>query len=124
MSGLELLEKYPEAAVVIREFYTKELVNSLKDGNYPDEFKEFALAQPLDNQYISEFINTAPRGLFDVFDANEVYIEIVVSPDKKFTWVISNLGTTTFFDTRKEAEAEAVEAAFQILNEKLCQTAS
>ena len=125
MNGLELLEKYPEAAAVIRQFYTNELVESLKGGNYPDEFKQFALAQPLDNEYIAEFINTAPRGLFNVFDDNDIFIQISVDIENKcFRWSFDGGKVeSNDYTSRKETEAAAVEKAFEILNEKLCQTA-
>ena len=119
MSGAEILEKYPKAGVVVRQFYTNQLLDSLQGDSYPEEFKEFVKAQPLENEQIADFINTAPRGLFDVFDANDIYIQIGVYPDKTFNCTINELGTTSFFATRKEAEAYAVEAAFEILNNKL-----
>jgi len=123
MKGLELLEKYPEVAVIIRQFYTDQLLESLKGGDFPEEFKDFARAQPLDNEYIAEFINTAPRGLFDVFDVNEIYIGITPiykTEDISYKYTV---GTEINGEesTRKDAESKAVELAFEILNKKICQ---
>lgn len=119
MTGIELLEKYDKAAIVIKQFYLNVMLESLKDESLPESFKEYAREAGIDNDKIAAFIDAQPRGLFDVFDANKVYIQIIVYPDKKFTYNVNELGTTKSFNTRKEAEAAAVEGAFEILNNKL-----
>jgi len=121
MKGLELLETYPKAAKVIGEFYNNKLIESMTTSteDVSEEFKEMLKQQSFDNEYVATFIDSNPRFLFDVFDANEVFIQIIVYPDRKFTYNVNEKGTTKSFNTRKEAEAEAVEGAFEILNEKL-----
>jgi hypothetical protein len=120
MIGAELLETYPKAAVAVKEFYYGKMIESLQEDNdIPQEFKDMVKAQQFDSEYVATFIDTNPRFLFDIFDANGIYIQIGVYPDRTFNCTINELGTTSFFATRKEAEAYAVEAAFKILNEKL-----
>ena len=34
--------------------------------------------QSFDNEYVATFIDSNPRFLFDVFDDNEIYIQITV----------------------------------------------
>ena len=128
MKAIELLEKYPEAAKVINEFYRSRMMNSMETDDVPDEFKEMLKEQSFDNEYIATFIDASPRMLFDVFDSNGVYIEILVDltkDDALFSYVINgNIMSNVegvLYNSRIEAEKVAIEKAFEILNEKLCQ---
>jgi hypothetical protein len=124
MKGAELLEAYPKAAVAIKEFYYGKMIDSLQEENdIPEEFKDMIKAQQFDSEYVATFIDTNPRFLFDIFDANGIFISIKYGLDG-FTWSnmqsdASELKDTTIYLFRKEAEAVAVEKAFKILNEKL-----
>ena len=128
MKAVELLEKYPEAAKVINEFYRSKMMNSMETDDVPDEFKEMLKEQSFDNEYIATFVDASPRMLFDVFDAHELHIEILVMYSDKpsiftYTVVEGDLVHTkpTKYDSRIEAEKVAIEKAFEILNDKLCQ---
>lgn len=127
MKGIELLETYPDTAKIIAEFYNAKLIASMDTEEITEEFKEVLKQQSFDNEYFATFIDGNPRFLFDVFDDNGIYITTPVSAvDGYFRWEISNdratWDTSEFLDNRKMAEAAAVEKAFEILNEKLCQT--
>lgn len=134
MTAKELFEKYPKSGEVIVKYYTDVFMNSLDTEDITEEFKELAKTQMVDPEYIQSFIDSNPRGTFDVFDNNGIYITTPVSPaDGHFRWEIQtdyeNVLTeehetysSEFLNTRKEAEATAVEKAFEILNYKLCQT--
>ena len=117
MKAIDLLETYPMAAEVINEFYRSKMLESLKTENVPEDFKELLRHQEFDNQYVATFIDSNPRILFDVFDANDVYIQINVF---NFSYSI-NEGSVIAgsWKTRIEAEKAAIEQAFQILNDKL-----
>jgi len=119
MKAIELFNKYPKAAELVIQHYADEFLKSVESTDVPEEFKEFAKQQRIDDQYVADFIDNNPRGTFDAFDAHEVYIQTIIHPDKTFTCSINELGSLTSFPTRREAEAHAVESAFQILNEKL-----
>jgi hypothetical protein len=122
MSGLELLETYPKAAEIIKQFFVNQLVDSLNDADLPEDFKEFAREQEIGNERVGTLIDNQPRGLFDVFDANSVYIEITVIIGEKVFFIYHINGVvnnTPPYYVRKEAEASAIEKAFQILNDKL-----
>jgi len=128
MKAIELLEKYPEAAKVINEFYRSRMMNSMETDDVPDEFKEMLKEQSFDNEYIATFIDASPRMLFDVFDDNELHVEILVAYQSKpsiftYTLVEGDLihSEPTRYNSRIEAEKVAIEKAFEILNEKLCQ---
>lgn len=124
MKGAELLETYPKAAAAIKEFYYAKMIESLQEDNdIPQEFKDMVKAQQFDSEYVATFIDTNPRFLFDIFDANGVMISVKYGVDG-FTWHItqlpfSEIKDTTVYTFRKEAEVKAVEQAFEILNEKL-----
>jgi hypothetical protein len=129
MKAVELLEKYPEAAKVIHEFYRNRMMNSMETDDIPDEFKEMLKQQSFDNEYIATFVDASPRMLFDMFDANNVYIEILVDLTKDnalFNYIIDgdvmDNVEATLYNSRIEAEKVAIEKAFEILNDKLCQT--
>ena len=123
MTGLDLLETYSRAAEVIGEFYRSKMIESLNTQDVPDEFKEMVKGQEFDNQYVATFIDANPRILFDVFDTNDIIINIRYTPDG-FTWGYvepnaNELKDTTVYAFRPEAERAAVEKVFQILNDKL-----
>lgn len=129
MKALDLLEKYPEAAAVINEFYRSKMIDSLNTEDVPEDFKELVKQQEFDNEYIAKFIDGNPRMLFDVFDDNELHVEILVMYSDRpsiftYTVVEGDLihSQPTKYNSRIEAEKVAIETAFQILNEKLCQT--
>jgi hypothetical protein len=125
MTGAELLETYPKAAVAIKEFYYGKMIESLQEDNeIPQEFKDMVKAQQFDSEYIATFIDTNPRFLFDIFDSNNINIVIHVyteEPPTEFAFSIpqDNLDYDQLYPTRKEAEAAAIEEAFKILNEQL-----
>lgn len=132
MKGIELLEKYPKAAKIISDFYSNKLIASMDTQDVTEEFKEMLKQQTFDNEYVAVFIDSNPRFLFDVFDQNGIYITTPVSAadGPHFRWEIQtdyeNVLTeehetysSEFLNTRKEAEAVAIEKAFEILNHKL-----
>ena len=124
MTAKELFEKYPKSGEVIVKYYTDVFMNSLDTEDITEEFKELAKTQMVDPEYIQSFIDSNPRGTFDVFDANDINIVIHVyteEPPTDFGFsIIQDKGSIEeIYSSRKEAEAAAVEKAFEILNEKL-----
>jgi hypothetical protein len=132
MKGLELIEKYPLAGKVVKDWFLKEMINSFKDESVPSEFKDFMLEQGVDDDKIGTLIDVNPRMLLDVFDENGLYVHIVPIhsviephvPKMKFLIGIDTLESlddtpSTPYSTRKEAELFAVEAAFEMLENKL-----
>jgi hypothetical protein len=102
------------------------MLDSIDDSNLPEDFKSFVKAQDMENENISKMIDANPRILFDVFDEHKVYIEILVDykkPDVTFTYTVINNDTMysnpSHYNNRIEAEKEAIEGAFQMLNDKL-----
>lgn len=119
---LELLEKHPKAAEVVRNWFTDKMIESLNTDDVPEDFKEMIRKDVIDNEKLDKILGTQPRTLFDVFDEHEIYINIIRN-NGKFMWGWSdNIEHTIkgeFIDIRKEAESFAIKAAFEILEQKL-----
>lgn len=125
MKGLELLESYPLTAKVVRDWFMNQMLESFKDETVPEGFKQYMLEQGIENDKVSILIDVNPRVLFDVFDENDVIIQIIPIKEDKIKYLSRVDEFETPYDfkrpylTRKEAEHFAIEAAFEILEEKL-----
>lgn len=122
MTGIELLQTYDKAALVIKQFYLDKLLESLKTDELPENYREFVKAQSLDNETIAKFIDVTPRMLFDVLDEHKVYIEItpILGANPFWIYAIDGVaGPNNVHKTRIDAEKEAIEKAIEILNNKL-----
>jgi hypothetical protein len=120
MKATELLEKYPLSTEVVRTWFMEKMIESVREADeVPEDFKNFMLEQGIDNNKMATIIDSNPRMLFDVFDENDLFIEIFMYPDVTFTCKIGNEATTNSWKTRKDAEAFAIEAAFEMLENKL-----
>lgn len=121
---LELMENYPKAAKEVVAFYLEKLLDSLKTENVPEDFKDYVRKQGVDNKTIVKIVENSPRMLFDVFDAYEIYIEICINNGQFFYKIhprdVESL-EIKWYVSRKEVEAVAVEDAFKLLNDKLCE---
>ena len=119
MLGKEMIEKYPLAAKAVRDWVMEQMLNSFKDESVPEEFKNYMLEQGIEYDKVAIMIDANPRFLFDLFDDNNVIIETFLEKDETFSYKILSVITTNYLKTRKEAELFAIEAAFEILNNKL-----
>jgi hypothetical protein len=119
MTGLELLEKYPLSATLIREWFLEKMLESLNTASVSDEFKDMMRESGIENDKIATLIDVNPRMLLDVFDDNKIIIETFLYPDDGFTIKIGSQATTKSWTTRKEAELFAIDAAFEILEKQL-----
>ena len=95
------------------------MLDSIDDSSVPEDFKSFVKAQDLQNDNVAKIIDGSPRILFDVFDQHKVYIQITYYDGPKFWCSINGVENGNKYDTRLEAEIEAIEGAFQMLNDKL-----
>ena len=124
---LDLMESYPEAAKVVKAFYLEKFLSSMKDDSVPEDFKEYARQLGIDNDKIAKMMEKSPRGMFDVFDAFDLYISIIVSTAGKstnFSYKIlprdQEMDEIEWFSSRLDAEKMAISDAFITLNQKLC----
>ena len=114
----DILEKYPHATEVVREWFIAKMEESIKDQTLPDNFKSFMREQGLPNDKLIKLIDVNPRVLFDVFDDNGVIVN-TAHRSGLWSWSVNETKSANYYPSRKVAEKEGVECAFQILNEKL-----
>jgi hypothetical protein len=123
MTGLELLEKYPLSKKIVKDWFMQSMLESFKDENVPEEFKQFMLEQGIEDDKVGKLIDVNVRILFDVFDENDIFINIIKEDSTKFMWgyvdTTGNYIKNGLVKTRKEAEHAAIEKAFEILETKL-----
>jgi hypothetical protein len=113
-----LLEKYPHATEVVRDWFIDKMEESFKDNGVPDNFKDFMRQQGVPNDKLVKLFEDNPRVLFDVFDDNGVIINIMCRSGL-WSWSVDETKSADYYPSRKLAEKTAVECAFQILNDKL-----
>lgn len=128
-TGLELLEKYPLTKKIVKDWFMESMLESFKDESVPEEFKQFMLEQGIEDDKVGKLIDVNVRILFDVFDENDIiiYFMIFSSPEGVRFSAAIHTGNDEVkpnpigkqYNTRKEAEHAAVEAAFEILETKL-----
>ena len=115
---IELLKENPKAAKVMHDFYVNLMIESSRD--LPSHFREFVQEQGLEMSNIASMIEAAPRNLFDVFDEQGVIVSVTYDRgSNKFCYFVNEYQTKEQFDTRKEADKDAVKTAIGVLEEKL-----
>jgi hypothetical protein len=119
MKGIDLLQKHTASAVVIRAWFLEKMIESLQTSDVPDDFKNMMRETGIEDDKLAIMIDANPRMLLDVFDDNNIIIENFLYPDGTFTIKIGNQATTQSWKTRKESELFAIDAAFEILENKL-----
>ena len=122
---IELLQKYPEAAKVVKAYYLEIMLSTLIDNSLPEDFKEHVREMGIDDDKISRILNGSPRAMFDVFDDNGIFINVTFDNEYRvFRYSVDGEVDSQEYLFRKAAEEAAVGEAFKILNERLCQTQS
>jgi hypothetical protein len=117
---MKLLKENPKAAKLIHDYYVELMIESSKD--LPDHFKEYVRDQGIEMSNIAAMMETAPRNLFDVFDEQDIFINIsTTNGGKSFQCDVSQdlKGESQGANTRKEADLKGVILAIEILEKKL-----
>lgn len=76
MKGLDLLNKHPESAKIIRAWFLEKMIESLQTADVPDEFKDMMRETGIEDDKLSIMIDSNPRMLIDVFLENNIQIGI------------------------------------------------
>jgi hypothetical protein len=118
MTTNELLDLYPIATEVVRDWFMEKMAESFKNQELPDNFKNLMREQGISNDKLVKLIDVNPRAFLDVFDANGVIIN-VMHINGVFSWNVNTVKNLNSYSSRKEAELAAVQRAFQILDDKL-----
>lgn len=123
MKAIELLEQNPESAKLICSYYLEVMLESLNDESLPEEFKDHVRSQAMDNNNIAAILDGNPRNLFDFFDDQSLFINIMTEKGKTFSYTIItdtvSVGNTSMSLTRKKTEKEAIITAIGILETRL-----
>jgi hypothetical protein len=118
MKMLELLKEYPNSAKIVREWFLNKMLDGLKDDSIPEGFKEYMKQKGVDDDKITNILQDNPRSLFDVFDDNEIYVNITWT-ENSFWWAVNSAVYQDNHPTRLDAEKAAISEAFKMLNEKI-----
>ena len=121
MKTSELLAKYPLATEVVRKFYFDKMIASVESAkDIPEEFKQSLMNEAITDERLVIFIDSQPRTLFDVFDDNEIYLNIS-RINNIFMWSLAEnqFLDPRIFNSRKEAELAAIAKAFELLEDKI-----
>jgi len=122
MTAKEILDANPKAASFIHDFYLNAMLDALEDDKLPENFKQFAREQGLPFENIIAMLDANPRGLFDVFDDQGIFINISTTNNgKTYKCDVSQdlKGESQGGYTRKEADLKGVILAIEMLEEKL-----
>jgi c-di-GMP-related signal transduction protein len=120
MNALELLQKNPDAAKVIREYYVELMLNSLDESLLPENFKDFLKEQGIDDEKVAQMMEANARNVYDVLDENGFVISMNWDMAfDKFSYHINDDQYKLLYDSRKEAENAAVNVAIHRLQNKL-----
>jgi hypothetical protein len=123
MKAIELLQKNPESSKLICSYYLEIMLESLKDDNLPEDFKAHVREQGIDEDKIAAILDGNPRNLFDFFDSQSLFINIMTEKGETFSYKIIineiDVSSTLMAKTRKEAEKEAIIAAIGMLETRL-----
>jgi len=123
MEMINLLEEHPKTATVLKQWLLERLLESMKDSSVPEEFKELAREQGIDNDRVAGILGNTPRALFDIFDDHKIYVE-TLHETTGFWWKIKDSKdyirlASDPYPIRKESDTEAIIEAFKLLEEKL-----
>jgi hypothetical protein len=123
-----ITEKYPKVAELLHDYYVKLMLESLDVSQVPEDFKDSLIKESVSMDRIEVLILTNPRHLLDFFDNEKIYVRIAVDADGIFMFSIvgpvATLGSTKTYNTRKEAESDAIEQAMKQLELSLTKSIS
>lgn len=113
------LEQYPLAGKLLHDYYLDLMLESVNMSQLPDDYKEQIKADGIEMDKIEDIANTNPRHLFDFFDGQGIYVNVKASTEGTFMFSIvgdvATVGSTKTYNTRKEAESNAIEQAMKQL---------
>ncbi len=116
----ELLEKYPKAAKVVKDYYLELFMKGLEGKDFDEDYLEHVRNQEPQLGILKEMLENSPRSLFDVFDKYGLPCSIIVSRGNlgEGGFEFSTIGGTPQ-KTRIDAEKEAISKVFELLETKL-----
>lgn len=120
MDGITLLKTYPNAAKVVKEWFMNQMIVSMASDNItPDEFKQAMIDEGISDERLGILIDIQPRTFFDAMDLNDIEINITGDNKNGWDWVYTGRFENSVCKTRREAEINSIQSAFDTLEEKL-----
>lgn len=125
MKGKELVEAYPKAASLAKDWLINNIRSIQKErDDVPDVFVD-SMIGIIDDTLI-RYIDNTPHSLFEMFDDSSIHISIIVRGTKSnrvtFNYRIiprDKKDVSKSSDDRKTIERYAIEDAFETLNNML-----
>jgi hypothetical protein len=120
MDPLKLIQSHPLATEVVYEWFLEKVLESFTDEDETERYKQIMSIER--DEQLSKLIADQPRLLFDVFDKNDIYIDIMIQYNETSglpDWFTFNWEHTKQFKNRRDAEKAAVDYAFRLLEVKL-----
>lgn len=119
MNTLELIQNYPNATNVVREWFVNKMMESIKESDVPEDFKQMMRDQGIDDGRLVAMMDASPRLLLDVLDQNNIIIGISYD-NGVFRYSFNGKTVESIdFTSRRDAEREAIEDAFIMLDAKI-----
>ena len=119
MKAKEFLQNNPEINKILKEWFFEKLIESLKNFNHSEEFKEFILKKGISDEQIVTVIDENPRVCFDILDKNDIII--LIDYDKTLGWT-SNYHSDKdekYCKDRLSCEKESLFIALEELKNKI-----
>ena len=124
MEAKELLEQHPKTTSLLREWWMRKVKEALDTSGISDEYKKMVEENwvPVDDVQIERSIDGNPHTLFEFFDENGIYVtqDVFIKDEAWYTCYIGNEKyPCNEFITRRKAERDIINDAFEMLEEKL-----
>ena len=116
MRGIELLESHPFCRTAIYNWYVSKFIENLRQADVPEEYKERLSEIQIDDEQLATLVDNNPRSLFDLFDENNIFIDIDYF-EGSFWWKVGNGINVKNYTNRISAERDAIIEAFKILED-------
>jgi hypothetical protein len=123
--AIEILNDYPIATEIVREWFLKRMRRSFEEDNVSDEFKEGMLKMGVPDSTLAIMLDQSPRNFFDVLDENGICVTIDFELKPYTTYVLNRIFTYQLnhvhfhgeeFNNRVSCERAAVVKALEMLN--------
>lgn len=116
----ELLNNNPLSKELIRQWFFKELTESINDDiEVPQDFRDAMISEGISDKLLKTHIENNPHCLFEIFDNKELFID-VYRKKMQFTFDINSKQIENkYFMFRKDAELHAIEQTIILLENKL-----
>ncbi len=120
MDAKKLMENYPLTTAKLKGFFLDKLVESFDEFDGDPDFKNLMVESGITDQQITTVIEGNPRSCFDMFDQEEIIMNIIYTNNKGFSFYLEKETTKkSYFTTRLECERSALDVAIAALEEKL-----